>query len=69
MSIPKSKNAVVEMLRAAISRTARKTCRAYFWNGRDALYSMGLFADLRLDPAVAIITDGETGEIIFERRR
>lgn len=51
----------------ASGRTAGQTIKATFTDGREAVYTSGLFSLLITDSDVTTIIDAETGELLHER--
>lgn len=58
-------NPTAEILNAITALDAGEKIRAYFKNGREAVYTMSIFDLLKTDPAIQFITSEETGEIIY----
>ena len=44
-----------------------RTIRAFFFDGRSAVYTEAVEGLLKSDPAVGAIHDAETGDLIFYR--
>lgn len=56
-----------EWLNTIFGEKQGKSIIVYFTNGEKVNYTDSILSELKTDPAVRDIIDGETGELIFSR--